>query len=79
MQYTRAKLAQRGLDGKYAEISTFSSLNMKWSNYPHDKPVIFLDGLSPKMEAFCDIVSFVDPACSFNRSTTGLATEWDGR
>lgn len=46
---------------------------MKWSNDPHDKP--FLDGLSPKMEAFCDIVSFVDPACPSNRSTTGLAAE----
>lgn len=63
VQVYAAKLSKRGLDGKFEEISTFPSLNLKWSNYPHDKPVIFLDGLSPKMEAFCDVVSFVDPAC----------------
>jgi hypothetical protein len=61
VQVYAAKLAKRAVSGKFEEIPTFPSLNLKWSNYPSDKPVIFLDGLSPKMEAFCDVISVCDP------------------
>jgi hypothetical protein len=62
VQVYAANLAKRGVNGKFEAIPTFASLNLKWSNYPPDSPVIFLDGLSPKMEAFCDVVSVCDPA-----------------
>ena len=41
VQVYAAKLAKRALNGKFEEISTFASLNLKWSNYPPDNQVIF--------------------------------------
>ncbi|MFZ3201513.1 MAG: hypothetical protein WA175_10235 [Candidatus Acidiferrales bacterium] len=62
VQVYASKLAKLGADGKFAEISAFLPLNMKWSNSPPGAPVTILDGISPKMGAFCDIVSLCDPA-----------------
>lgn len=73
VQVYAAKLAKRAVNGKFEEIPTFASLNLKWSNYPSDNPVIFLDGLSPKMEAFCDVVSVCDPANPLREPPEGQA------
>jgi hypothetical protein len=77
VQVYAARLAKRAVNGKFEDLPTFASLNLKWSNYPSDKPVIFLDGLSPKMEAFCDVVSVCDPANPLREPPEGqtLSTE----
>jgi hypothetical protein len=59
VQVYAAKLAKIGSDGKFHDIPSFSSLNMVWLNYQE----ILLDGLTPKMEAGCDVIMLVDPSC----------------
>jgi hypothetical protein len=62
VQVYASKLAQLGVGGKFEEIQTFLPLNTRWANYPAGAPASFLDGISPGMGAFCDIVAICDPA-----------------
>src|SRR5437660_1635328 len=62
VQVSASKLAKRGPDNKFADIPTILPLNMKWSNRPPLGATAILDGISPKMGAFCDLVSVCDPA-----------------
>lgn len=77
VQVYAAKLAKRAVDGEFEAVPTFASLNLKWSNYPSDKPVIFLDGLSPKMGAFCDVLSVCDPANPLREPPEGQTLSTD--
>jgi hypothetical protein len=66
------RLARRTADGKgFTEVPTPLPFNMKWSNYPPKAPVTVLDGISRKMWAFCDIVSFCNPENSYQRRPGG--------
>lgn len=58
VQVYASSLLKQGADGKFVEISTFIPLNLKWSNLG----VTVLDGISPKMGAFCDVIALCDPA-----------------
>ena len=62
VQVYASRLAKLGADNKFADIPTFLPLNLKWSNSPAGSAAAILDGISPKMGAFCDIVAVCDPA-----------------
>lgn len=55
-------LARLGVDGKFVDIPTFLPLNMRWANSPPGGQGATLDGISPRMGAFCDIVAICNPA-----------------
>ena len=57
-----SKLAKLGADRKFADMPSFIPLNAKWSNSPPGGVSAILDGISPKMAAFLDIVAICDPA-----------------
>jgi hypothetical protein len=65
VQVYAAKLAKQGLDGKFADMPSFIPMNFKWSNSPPDGTSAVLDGISPKMGAFFDLVAICDPANPF--------------
>lgn len=71
VQVGAINLAKRGLDLKFNDIQTILPLNMKWANSPPTGAVVVLDGISPKMSAFCDIVSLCNPANPHQRKPTG--------
>jgi hypothetical protein len=71
VQVYAEKLAKLGADGKFEDIEMFIPLNLKWSNSPSDRSVAILDGISPKMAAFCDVVSLCDPANPHQRRPPG--------
>ena len=73
VQVFASKLAKLGADNKFADISTFLPLNMRWSNSPPGGAAAILDGLSPRMGAFCDIVSLCDPANPLQARPQGMA------
>ncbi len=58
VQVHAERLAKRGLNDQFADIPTFIPLDLKWSNLS----VSILDGISPRMGAFCDVLSLCDPA-----------------
>jgi hypothetical protein len=62
VQVCAMKLAKRGADDRFADRPTALPFNMKWSNNPPTGPVSVLEGISPKMSAFCDIIALCDPA-----------------
>jgi hypothetical protein len=62
VQVYASKLAKLGADNKFADIPTFLPLNMRWTNGPAGGAAAILDGISPEMSAFCDIVAVCDPA-----------------
>jgi hypothetical protein len=62
VQVYASRLAKLGIGGKFEEVQTFLPLNTRWANYPAGAPAAFLDGISPGMSAFCDIVAVCDPA-----------------
>lgn len=61
VQVYAEKLAKEGLDGKFADVPTFLPLHCKWSNSPPGGASSVLDGVSPKIGAFFDIVGLCDP------------------
>jgi hypothetical protein len=71
VQVYASRLAKLGADDRFADIPTFLPLNMKWTNSPADGATAVLDGISPKMAAFCDIVSLCDPANPHQSRPTG--------
>jgi hypothetical protein len=62
VQVYASKLETLALDGTAENRNDFVPLNMKWSNSPPTAPTMVLDGISPQMGAFCDLVSLCDPA-----------------
>ena len=62
VQVYAARLAVAGADRTYTDVPGFIPLNVKWSNSPHGSGSPILDGISPKMAAFCDLVGLTDPA-----------------
>jgi hypothetical protein len=58
VQVSAEKLAVLGADDKFEDLPTILPLNLKWSNIA----VPILDGLSPRMTAFCDVIALSDPA-----------------
>jgi hypothetical protein len=58
VQVSAQTLAKQGADKKFTDLETSLPFNLKWSNI--GTPI--LDGISPKMSAFCDIVALFDPA-----------------
>jgi hypothetical protein len=67
-------LARRSADNRFVEIPTSLPFNMKWSNSPPGGAVTVLDGISPKMTAFCDIIGLCDPDNPYQRRPTGTAS-----
>jgi hypothetical protein len=62
VQVYASKLAKQGADQKFVDMPAFIPLNAKWSNSPPGGVSAILDGISPKMAAFFDIVALCDPA-----------------
>ncbi len=62
VQVYAAKLAVAGADRTFTDVPGFIPLNVKWSNSPHGSVSPILDGISPKMAAFCDLVALTDLA-----------------
>jgi hypothetical protein len=71
VQVYASKLAKLGADNRFENIPTFLPLNMKWTNSPPGGPGAILDGISPKMGAFCDIVAICNPANTFWNKPAG--------
>ncbi len=63
VEVSAQKLAKRGPDNKFTELPTILPLDLKWSNIG----IPILDGISPKMSRFCDIVSLCHPANPYQR------------
>ena len=61
VQVYASRLERLGVDGRFADIPTFLPLNMRWANHPPGGEGAILDGISPKMGAFCDIVAICNP------------------
>lgn len=58
VQVYAEKLEKLGQAAKtFYEVKTFVPLNLRWSNLG----VAILDGISPKMGAFCDVLALCDP------------------
>src|SRR5258707_3919997 len=62
VQVYASKLAKLALDNKFEDIQWFIPLNMRGANSPPSGAYAVLDGITPKMAAFCDTVSLCDPA-----------------
>jgi len=62
VQAYASKLARQGLDNQFVDVPSFVPLNAKWSNSPPGGVSTVLDGISPKMAAFLDIVALCDPS-----------------
>ncbi len=71
VQVSASKLSKRGADNKFTDIPTILPLNLKWANSPPEGVVAILDGISPRMSAFCDVVGLCDPANPHQRKPTG--------
>jgi hypothetical protein len=71
VQVYASKLAKLAADGKFEDIQAFIPLNMRWANSPPTAASAVLDGISPKMGAFCDIVSLSNPANPYQGRPTG--------
>jgi len=56
------RLQKQGADGRFVEVLDFLPLYLKWANSPQGAPVVTIDGISPKMVAFCDFVAVCDPS-----------------
>jgi hypothetical protein len=65
VQVYASELAKLRVDGKFADIPTFLPLNMRWANSPPGGQGAVLDGISPRMGAFCDIVAICNPENPF--------------
>ena len=74
VQVYASRLAKLAADDKFEDIQSFIPLNMKWANSPPTGASMVLDGISPKMGAFCDIVSLCDPANPHQGRPTGTPT-----
>jgi len=62
VQVYASELAKQGADRQFTDMPVFIPLNAKWSNSPPGGVSAILDGISPKMAAFFDIVALCDPA-----------------
>lgn len=74
VQVAALKLERRGADNIFVEIPTTLPFNMKWSNSPPGTAVTVLDGISPRMSAFCDIIALCDPSNPYQRRPTTVAS-----
>jgi hypothetical protein len=74
VQVSAERLAKLGLDDKYDYIPTILPLNLKWSNSEVGAAAI-LDGISPKMGAFCEIVALCDPKNPFWPKPAGTSPD----
>jgi hypothetical protein len=72
VQVSPLKLSKLGADNNFEDIPTLLPLSMKWTNSPPTGAASALDGVSPKMAAFCDIVSLCDPANPYQRKPVGV-------
>ena len=72
--YAKA-LSKVGRDNAESEIKTFLPLNLKWANSPPDKPITFLDGISPKMAAFCDVLGLSEPSNPYQARPKGTSAD----
>jgi hypothetical protein len=45
----------------YRPMPNFTPMNLRWSYTDIQRPVIYLDGISPGMERFCDFGAISDP------------------
>ncbi len=61
------ELARRGADNRFVDIPTILPLDLKWANLG----VAILDGISPKMSSFCDVIALCDPGNPLQRRPTG--------
>jgi hypothetical protein len=59
VQASAQKLEKQGADKRFVDLPTILPLNLKWSNIG----VPILDGISPKMSYFCDIIAIFEPSC----------------
>ncbi len=67
VQVSAQKLARRGADNQFVDIPTILPLNLKWANLG----VAILDGISPKMSSFCDVIALCDPDNPVQRRPNG--------
>jgi hypothetical protein len=74
VQVGAQRLAKLGADNNFVDVPTLLPLNLKWSNSPPSGASPILDGISPKMSAFCDVVSLCDPANPLQRLPAGASS-----
>ena len=75
VQVYASKLAKRGADGGFAELQSFIPLNCKWSNSPPGGVSAILDGISPKMAAFFDVIALCDPSNQHQERPDGVSQD----
>jgi hypothetical protein len=71
VQMYASKLAKKGADQKFTDVPTFLPLNAKWSNSPTGQSSAVLDGISPKMAAFADLVALSHPSNPYQAKPAG--------
>ena len=49
-------------NGSYEPVPNFTAMNLRWSYGNYERPDIYIDGISPKMERLCDLAAISDPA-----------------
>jgi hypothetical protein len=67
VEVSAQKLARRGADNQFVDLPTILPLNLKWANIG----LAILDGISPRMSAFCDVIALCDPQCPHWRRPSG--------
>jgi hypothetical protein len=67
VQVSAERLTRRGADNQFVDVPTILPLNLKWANVG----VAILDGISPKMSSFCDVIALCDPANPLQRRPAG--------
>jgi hypothetical protein len=61
VQVFASKLFRRAADGTFKEDAHFLPMNLPWSHYPEESPVVYAEGISPDMGKHCDLGSIVRP------------------
>ena len=50
-----------GENDTYRPVANFTPMNLRWSYSDIERPIIYLDGISPDMQRLCDFGAISDP------------------
>jgi hypothetical protein len=67
VQVSAEKLTRHGADNRFVDLPTILPLNLKWANLG----MAVLDGISPKMSSFCDVLALCEPGNPLQRRPAG--------
>jgi hypothetical protein len=71
VQVNLRSIRNRPGDGKLGTARQFLPMNLRWANFPFDKPVLF-ETLNPKMGKHCDLGSVSPPANKSEKPLPGM-------